>query len=67
MSVAEWFLSAAERRNPATRLGDWTEGNQATPLVHGSTYFAELVRCLEGLEREDLLMGSAPLGGAPPR
>jgi hypothetical protein len=46
----EWFLTAAERGNPATRLdrrhGDglaWTGGNQVRPLIHGSRYFAELL------------------------
>ena len=63
MAVPDWFLSAAERRNPATRLDRrrpdglaWSTGNTATPLVHGATYFAELVRCVAGLRRGDLLL-----------
>jgi phosphatidylserine/phosphatidylglycerophosphate/cardiolipin synthase-like enzyme len=63
VAVCEWFLSAGERRNPATRLdrrrkhGEaWSSGNTATPLVHGVTYFAELVRCVEQLQQGDLLL-----------
>lgn len=40
-----WFLTAAERGNPATDLdstGAWTEGNLVRPLVHGRTYFQRL-------------------------
>src|SRR5438270_10777437 len=39
----EWLLHADERGNPATRLPPWTEGNLASPLVHGATYFDRLV------------------------
>jgi phosphatidylserine/phosphatidylglycerophosphate/cardiolipin synthase-like enzyme len=63
VAVSDWFLSASERRNPATRLDDrhpdgaaWSTGNVATPLVHGATYFAELYRCVKQLRRGDLLM-----------
>ena len=63
MAAPDWFLSASERRNPATRLDRrhadgqaWSTGNAATPLVHGVTYFAELVRCLAELRRGDLVM-----------
>ena len=63
MAVPEWFLSASERRNPATRLDRrhpdgqaWSTGNAATPLVHGATYFAELIRCLAQLRRGDLVL-----------
>ncbi len=45
--LADWFLTPAERGNPATRLdarrGDglaWSSGNRARPLVHGASYFA---------------------------
>jgi phosphatidylserine/phosphatidylglycerophosphate/cardiolipin synthase-like enzyme len=61
--VSDWFLSADERRNPATRLDQrhpggvaWSAGNTATPLVHGATYFAELLRCIAQLRRGDLLL-----------
>ena len=63
VAVPDWFLSAGERRNPATRLdrrrpaGEaWSTGNAATPLVHGATYFAELLRCVAQLRRGDLLL-----------
>lgn len=57
----EWFLTAAERGNPATRLdrrhGDglaWSTGNDVTVLVHGVTYFAELLRSVELMRAGDL-------------
>jgi phosphatidylserine/phosphatidylglycerophosphate/cardiolipin synthase-like enzyme len=56
----EWFLTVAERGNPATDLdrrhGDgraWTEGNQVEVLVHGASYFPRLLRALERLEPGD--------------
>ena len=49
MRVDDWFLTAAERGNPATRLDSrhpdgtaWTTGNEVRPLIHGKPYFAEL-------------------------
>ena len=63
MADSEWFLSADERRNPATRLDRrhpagqaWSAGNAATPLVHGAAYFAELIRTVGQLRRGDLLL-----------
>ena len=62
MADTEWFLSAEERRNPATRLDRrhpgraWSTGSFATPLVHGAAYFAELVRCVQQQRRGDLLL-----------
>ena len=45
--LAEWFLAASERGNPATRLDSrhpggiaWTTGNRVRPLLHGRAYFA---------------------------
>jgi phosphatidylserine/phosphatidylglycerophosphate/cardiolipin synthase-like enzyme len=59
----EWFLTAAQRGNPATRLdrrhGDglaWTGGNLVRPLIHGSTYFAELLARVPALQAGDLLL-----------
>jgi phosphatidylserine/phosphatidylglycerophosphate/cardiolipin synthase-like enzyme len=56
----QWFLTAAERGNPATDLdrrhGDgraWTEGNRVEVLVHGASYFPRLLRALERLEPGD--------------
>ncbi len=37
-TVQDWFLSRGERANRATRIPIWTEGNDVTPLVNGSTY-----------------------------
>ncbi|WP_405488900.1 phospholipase D-like domain-containing protein [Nocardia sp. NBC_00511] len=63
MRVADWLLSAAERGNRATRLdrrhpdgAAWTTGNEVRPLVHGVSYFAELVRCVQLLRAGDLLL-----------
>ena len=48
MKPDAWFLTAAERGNPATRLDRrhddglaWSSGNQVTPLIHGATYFED--------------------------
>jgi phosphatidylserine/phosphatidylglycerophosphate/cardiolipin synthase-like enzyme len=51
----DWFLTAEERGNPATRLPAWADGNRATPLVHGATYFDRLVTEVEALEHGDHL------------
>jgi phosphatidylserine/phosphatidylglycerophosphate/cardiolipin synthase-like enzyme len=63
VAVRDWFLSASERRNPASRLDKrhsdgeaWSTGNTATPLVHGATYFAELIHRVAELRRGDLLL-----------
>ena len=56
MSAADWFLGAAERANPDSRLPAWSDGNLAVPLVHGSSYFAELLRRVQGLRSGDLLL-----------
>ncbi|NUR88671.1 MAG: phospholipase, partial [Nonomuraea sp.] len=56
MSLDEWFLTASERGNDATDLLPWTRGNLVRPLVHGSAYFRELRRRLDGLGADDLLL-----------
>jgi phosphatidylserine/phosphatidylglycerophosphate/cardiolipin synthase-like enzyme len=63
VSSRDWYLSAAERGNPATRLDRqrrdglaWTEGNLVRPLVHGARYYRELHARVEALTRGDLLM-----------
>jgi phosphatidylserine/phosphatidylglycerophosphate/cardiolipin synthase-like enzyme len=44
----EWLLTAAERRNPSSRLYSgrpvqaWATGNRVRPLVDGATYFRRL-------------------------
>ena len=62
-SAADWFLSAEERGNPATTLdrdkpsgAAWTTGNLVRPLVHGASYFSELVPAVERMQAGDLLM-----------
>jgi phosphatidylserine/phosphatidylglycerophosphate/cardiolipin synthase-like enzyme len=62
-SLDEWFLTSAERGNPATRLdrrrGDglaWSTGNDVRPLIHGATYFDELAARVGELEAGDLLL-----------
>jgi hypothetical protein len=77
----EWFLTAAERGNRATRLdhrhGDglaWSTGNDVTVLVHGVAYFGELLRSVQLMCAGDLLLftdwrgdpGSAAGRGWPP-
>lgn len=61
--AAGWFLTAAERGNPATRLDAdrpdgraWTTGNQVTPLVDGAEYFARLHAVLEATSEGDLVL-----------
>jgi len=61
--ITNWFLSSRERGNPSTRLDTrhesgaaWTEGNLVRPLIHGSTYFAELHRRVSQMHDGDLLM-----------
>jgi phosphatidylserine/phosphatidylglycerophosphate/cardiolipin synthase-like enzyme len=61
--LADWFLTAAERGNPATRLDSrhpdgsaWTTGNDVRPLIHGKPYFAELLARVRDLRAGDLLL-----------
>ncbi len=55
MRLDDWFLRPEERGNPASAIdagsggAAWTEGNEVTPLVHGTTYFARLVTLLSTL------------------
>ncbi len=58
----DWFLTPAERGNPATKLdrrrdsiAAWTEGNDVKVLVDGAEYFRRLYEALCRLERGDLL------------
>jgi len=61
--LTQWFLTWTERGNPSTRLdarhlggAAWTEGNMVRPLIHGSTYFAQLHRRVSQMRDGDLLM-----------
>lgn len=55
MNVSDWFLTASERGNTASRLPVWCTGNRAEPLIHGSTYFDHLVTEVESLREGDHL------------
>lgn len=55
-----WFLSRAERGNPATEVHAggggspaWSEGNLVRPLIHGASYFARLYEELTALRAGD--------------
>ncbi|MFF8610472.1 phospholipase D family protein [Streptomyces sp. NPDC015346] len=63
MTYADWLLAADERGNTATRLDRrhpqgqaWSDGNLARPLVHGATYFAELLKAVNAMRAGDLLL-----------
>ena len=55
MSTVDWFLSASERGNKASKLPLWCEGNLVVPRVHGATYFDRLVTAVQGLDAGDHL------------
>jgi phosphatidylserine/phosphatidylglycerophosphate/cardiolipin synthase-like enzyme len=54
-NIENWFLTDAERGNPASAIPAWCPGNLVTPLVHGAAYFDELVAEVESLARGDYL------------
>ena len=63
MSLDDWLLTKSERGNDHTRLdarrpGDvaWSLGNRAEPLIHGATYFTELLKEVAALRVGDLLL-----------
>ena len=71
---SDWLLSASERGNASTRLDDdhpgeqaWSEGNLVRPLVHGSTYYAELYERLEATRAGDLVLFTDWQGDADER
>ncbi len=56
MALTDWYLTAEERDNPDTRLDSrhpdgaaWSEGNLARALIHGATYFADLVQRVDAM------------------
>ncbi|WP_300679241.1 phospholipase D-like domain-containing protein [Nocardioides sp.] len=58
--VEEWFLDREGRGNPSSAIDDhhrpgeaFSRGNLARPLVHGSTYFAELLTVVEATGEGD--------------
>ena len=58
-AAAAWFLSAADRGNPAARIdrgasaAGWSAGNRVEVLVDGATYFSRLYRELCSLRADD--------------
>jgi phosphatidylserine/phosphatidylglycerophosphate/cardiolipin synthase-like enzyme len=60
--TARWFLTPAERGNPASQLDArrggiaWSAGNQVRALIHGADYFAELAARVPALRPGDLLL-----------
>jgi len=52
----DWFLTASQRGNRATRMVPWSTLSSATPLVHGRTYFAALADAVDLLGPQDLLL-----------
>jgi phosphatidylserine/phosphatidylglycerophosphate/cardiolipin synthase-like enzyme len=72
--LTDWLLTQPERGNPATRLDDahpgdqaWSEGNLVRPLVHGTTYFAELFERVEATRPGDLIFFTDWQGDADER
>jgi phosphatidylserine/phosphatidylglycerophosphate/cardiolipin synthase-like enzyme len=68
------LLTKAERGNPSTRLDQrhpadqaWSEGNLVRPLIHGSTYFAELYERIEATRAGDLVLFTDWQGDADER
>jgi phosphatidylserine/phosphatidylglycerophosphate/cardiolipin synthase-like enzyme len=62
VDYARWLLTPAERGNPDTRIdarggdGSWSTGNDVRPLIHGATYFAELLRAVREAAAGDMIM-----------
>ena len=52
-STGDWLLDSDERGNPAALEPPWTDGNEVRPLIHGRTYFSELLAGIRGLVRGD--------------
>lgn len=49
----QWFLTAQQRGNSATRVRPWTEGNAVRALAHGRSYFPVLASALAGAAAGD--------------
>jgi phosphatidylserine/phosphatidylglycerophosphate/cardiolipin synthase-like enzyme len=61
VQLDNWFLTSAERGNPATGLDRrrgtaWSTGNRVEVLVHGATYFAAVHAAVERLGARDMLL-----------
>jgi len=55
MSTVDWFLSASQRGNKASKLPLWSDGNLVVPRVHGAGYFDRLVTAVQALDAGDHL------------
>src|SRR5215218_5484970 len=69
-----WLLTAKERANARTAIDQtcadgtaWIDGNLVTPLVHGSTYFADLHARLQATPAGDLVLFTDWQGDADER
>src|SRR5664280_514630 len=58
MRFDDWFLTPDERGNPSTEIDrrrgghvGWTENNHVAFLIDGATYFTQLAKAFEPLER----------------
>ena len=67
MRIEDWFLTPAERGNPAYALAPWSPGNAVVPRVHGAEYFACLVEQVSALEKGDHLFFTDWRGDADER
>ncbi|KAB1140063.1 phospholipase [Streptomyces luteolifulvus] len=63
MELTDWLLTSGERGNSATGLDSrrsdraaWSDGNLVRPLVHGATYFPELLSAIRAQHKGDLLL-----------
>jgi phosphatidylserine/phosphatidylglycerophosphate/cardiolipin synthase-like enzyme len=63
VTVADWFLNAEERGNPATKIDTrhldglaWTAGNVVRAHVHGRAYFRSLLEVLRKTRAGDTVM-----------
>ncbi|PAZ14964.1 phospholipase [Streptomyces sp. SA15] len=63
MELTNWLLTSGERGNSATRLDSrrsdraaWSYGNLVRPLIHGATYFPELLSAIRAQRAGDLLL-----------
>lgn len=63
MEITDWLLTPGERGNSATRLDSrrsdraaWSHGNLVRPLIHGATYFSELLSAIRAQRAGDLLL-----------
>src|SRR3954447_24074926 len=63
MPASDWLLDAAQRGNPATGIDRrhpdglaYATGNLVRPLVHGASYFTELLAAINDTRAGDLIL-----------